>query len=185
LHHHRFHGDEPGRKKWQNPEQILTDIGLKKGFTFVDVGCGDGFFALPASRIVGRNGTVYGVDLYPEPIDRLKEKARKEELENLHLKVAAAEETVFCSACADIVFFGNVLHDFREPEKVLGNARKMLKPAGRLVDLDWKKEPMPLGPPVNIRFSENKAKNIIEKAGFRIIEVKEAGSYHYMIVAGL
>ena len=69
----------------------------------------------------------------------LREKAEGEGLGNLILKVGRAEDTVLCPACADIVFFGIVLHDFEEPARVLVSATKMLKPTGRLVKLDWKK----------------------------------------------
>jgi len=87
-----------------------------------------------------------------------------------------AEDTVFCEACADIVFFGMVLHDFSDPAKVLRNAGRMLKADGRLVDLDWKKEPMELGPPTGIRFSEEEAIRRIEAARFRTEAVKDSGS---------
>lgn len=178
-----FYGSEMERRKWQNPEAILVDVGLRNGLTFIDIGCGDGFFALPAARLVGKNGKVYGLDINAEAIRRLKEKGLKEDLRNMHLKVGAAEETVFCKACADIVFFGIVLHDFRDPANVLFNAKTMLKPAGRLIDLDWKKTAMQLGPPLRIRFSEKKAASVIHKAGFKIETVKEAGPYHYLIIA--
>jgi ubiquinone/menaquinone biosynthesis C-methylase UbiE len=183
LHAHAFYHDEKERRKWQNPEAILADIGLKPGFTFIDVGCGEGFFTLPAARIVGRKGKVYGLDIYKEAIDHLREKALKEELTNLNLTLGSAESTILCERCADIVFFGIDLHDFRDPAKVLANARGMLKPTGYLVDLDWKKEPMELGPPVHIRFSEEEAAKRIEAAGFRIETVKEAGPYHYIVIA--
>jgi ubiquinone/menaquinone biosynthesis C-methylase UbiE len=183
LYVHRFFDDEQERRKWQNPEAILVDVGVKPGLIFVDVGCGHGFFALPAARLVGNEGRVYGLDADSEAIDRLKEKAAKEKLRNLMLEVGIAEQTVFCDSCADIVFFGIVLHDFGDTSKVLSNAKKMLKPTGRLIDLDWKKELMQLGPPLRIRFNEKKASNLIEKAGFSVDEVKEEGLYHYMIVA--
>lgn len=183
MHAHRLFYDEKERLKWQNPGVILVNVGVKSGLTFVDVGCGDGFFAVPAARLVGNEGRVYGLDADPEAIGRLKEKAAKERLRNLKPKVGMAEETVFCDACADIVFFGIVFHDFMDPNKVLSNAKRMLKPTGRLVDLDWKKEPMRLGPPLQIRFSEEKASNLIKAAGFKIGDIKEEGLYHYVIVA--
>lgn len=178
-----FYGSEQERRKWQNPEAILVDVGLKNGLTFIDMGCGDGFFALPAAKLVGKKGKVYGLDINAEAIRRLKKKSLEEGLRNMHLKVGAAEETVFCETCADIVFFGIVLHDFRDPANVLVNAKTMLKPAGRLIDLDWKKASMESGPPLRTRFSEKKAANIIQKAGFKIETVKETGPYHYMIIA--
>jgi ubiquinone/menaquinone biosynthesis C-methylase UbiE len=44
------------RLRWQNPKAILDRIGLKLSSTFVDLGCGEGFFAIPAAQIVGKNG---------------------------------------------------------------------------------------------------------------------------------
>jgi 2-polyprenyl-3-methyl-5-hydroxy-6-metoxy-1,4-benzoquinol methylase len=64
LHARRFLDDEDGRRRWQNPEAILAYVGLKAGFTFVDVGCGNGFFTVPAARLVGDEGTVYGLDAH-------------------------------------------------------------------------------------------------------------------------
>ncbi len=182
--HRAYPYDEESRRKWQNADAILTEIGLKPGATFVDVGCGDGFFALPAARMVRERGRVYGLDINPEAIERLKERAAHEGITNLQLNVGRAEDTVLCEACADFVFFGIVLHDFENPVRVLENAKRMLQPSGRLVNLDWKKEPMEFGPPVQIRFSQEEAVHLIEAGGFRIQMVKESGPYHYLVIAG-
>ncbi len=121
------------RLKWQDPQAILDEVGLKPGETFIDLGCGDGFFAIPAARRVGEAGLVYGLDISNDAIERLKEKAADEGLKNLLLRVGRAEDTVLCPGCAEVVFFGIVLHDFEDPQRVLLNAGKMLKPSGRLV----------------------------------------------------
>jgi len=154
----------------------------------MDIGCGDGFFVLPAARLVGEEGKVYGLDIDREVIDRLKEEAAREGLRNLDLKVGEAEAALLCEACADIIFFGSVLHDFKDPAMVLMNAKRMLKHNGHLVNLDWEKEHIGLtdkifGPPLWKRFSAEEAGRLIEEAGFRIETVKEAGPHHYMITA--
>jgi ubiquinone/menaquinone biosynthesis C-methylase UbiE len=182
MSHHR-HANDQERRKWQNPEAILADIGLKAGLTFMDIGCGGGFFTLPAARLVGKSGKIYGIDTNAEYISELRELASGEGLNNLELTVGRAEDTVLCKSCADFIFFGIVLHDFDDPAKVLQNAKKMLNPAGRLVNLDWKKTSMPLGPPLQIRFSEEKSAQLIEAAGFEVISIKDIDPYHYMIVA--
>jgi len=120
-----LHDDEE-RRRWQNPEAILMKTGLRPGSTFIDVGCGEGFFAIPAAKVVGEKGWVYGLDINPKAVSRLKEKASKEKLRNLKLKVGRAEETILCEGCADIAFFGIVLHDFADPVKVLKNSKRML-----------------------------------------------------------
>jgi ubiquinone/menaquinone biosynthesis C-methylase UbiE len=175
--------DETARRKWQEPEAILSEIGLRTEFTFVDVGCGQGFFALPAARIVGGDGKVYATDSNAEAINLLKAKAVEQGLTNILASAGEAEDYVLCRGTADIVFFGIVLHDFHDPSEVLKNARKMLKPTGSLVNLDWKKEHFEIGPPFEKRFDEEKAAALITAAGFSIASVKDSGPHHYMIIA--
>ncbi len=181
--HGGFSLDDSVRRTWYNPEAILNNIGLKAGMIFMDIGCGDGFFSLLAAKMIGRAGKVFAVDIDAGAIEKLKRKADEQGLENIQAVVGAGEETVFCNGCADIVFYSMVLHDFKDPKKVLFNARQMLKPNGLIVDLDWKKKQMSFGPPAHIRFSEEYASDLIKQAGLMVKEVKEAGPYHYIITA--
>jgi ubiquinone/menaquinone biosynthesis C-methylase UbiE len=180
----RFTADDPERRRWQDPEQILSTIGLRDGMVFVDMGCGEGYFAIPAARRVRNYGKVFAVDINPESVEALRAKAEEKGLKNLTALVGEAEDTRFCEGCADIVFFGIDLHDFRDPVAVLRNAKLMLGPQGRLADLDWKDEPMEMGPPLEKRFSIGKAKQLIESVGLRVRDVQESGPYHYLIIAG-
>jgi ubiquinone/menaquinone biosynthesis C-methylase UbiE len=177
------HADETERRTWQNPEEILITAGLKSDITFVDIGCGQGYFALPAARIVGPSGKVYGLDIDRTGIEKLRNRASSAKLTNIELIAGAAEDTLVCSGCADMVFFGIVLHDFNDPSKVLQNARKMLKSSGKLVNLDWKKENMSMGPPLAKRFDEETASRLIQSAGFKIESVQNSGQYNYLITA--
>jgi len=182
--HHGFHlMPDAERRKWQNPDTILRESGLKAGDTFIDIGCGQGFFLLPAARLVGRSGFVYGVDINTSGIQSIEAAAAKEGIHNLKVVNAEAEATVFCEGCGDVIFFGIDLHDFRDPAAVMQNARKMLKPGGRLIDLDWKKAPSPWGPPLEIRFDEARAQQLIKTAGFKIESTRDSGPYHYLIIA--
>ena len=181
--HGGFSLDEATRRSWFNPEKVLADSGLRSGMVFVDLGCGDGFFTILAAEIVGEKGKVYAVDTDASAIERLKRKAAEKGLANVKAVVAEAEETVFCDGCADIVFYSIVLHDFHDLAKVLLNAKRMLKPSGRLVDVDWKKKQTEIGPPVRIRFSEEQAQRLIKNAGFSVESVRDAGRDHYVVVA--
>ncbi len=182
-HHRKFRSDDEERRKWQDPKAILTDIGLGPGLVFADIGCGEGFFSIPAARMVGAAGRVHAVDIDAHSIEILRQTARGEGLKNVSSRAEAAETALPCEECADIVFFGIDLHDFADAARVLVNARAMIKPSGKLVDLDWKKEPMEIGPPLGIRFDEAKATELIEAAGFQIEKVREYGPFHYMVTA--
>lgn len=177
------HFSEGTIRKWHHPEISLESIGLRSGMTFMDIGCGYGFFSLKAASVVGETGKVYAIDIDASSIDRLKRKASEKGLKNIHTEVGPAEETVFCDECADIIFYSIVLHDFRDPAKVLHNAKRMIKPDGKIVNLDWKKKFMPLGPPLKIRFSEEQAANLMKQAGFTIESVRSLESNFYMVIA--
>ncbi|MFH1651643.1 MAG: class I SAM-dependent methyltransferase [Chloroflexota bacterium] len=187
FHAHGFspHAFDEERRKWQDPEAVLKGIGLKAGSVFLDLGCGGGFFALPAARLVGPEGRVYGIDVNGEAVRELGKLAAKEGLKNIELTVGKAEEVLLCDGCGDIAFCGIVLHDFADPGKVLVNARKMLKPSGMLANLDWKKEPGTMGPPFPKRFSPEYASGLIAGAGFRVSSIRDAGPHHYLIIAEL
>jgi ubiquinone/menaquinone biosynthesis C-methylase UbiE len=182
MSNHKHFG-EGKLRQWHHSGLSLKSIGLRSGMTFMDVGCGYGFFTIPAARIVGEKGKVYAVDIDAASIDQLKRDAAEKGLKNIHAEVAAAEETVFCQECADIVFYNTVLHDFRDPAKVLRNAKTMIKPSGKLVNVDWKKKPTEFGPPLQIRFSEEHAANLIKQAGFIIERVEDLESDFYIVTA--
>ena len=84
--------DEQERRKWQNPEDILSEIGLRHGMTFADIGCGQGFFTVPAAKIVGDSGKVYASDISETNIQKLREKACLERLKNVILETGKAED---------------------------------------------------------------------------------------------
>jgi len=181
----RFAYDDPERRKFFDPAAILAYAGLGSGMTFVDIGCGEGFFAIPAARIVGETGRVIALDVDAESVERLRDTAVRLGLVNVSAFAAAAEEAIPCEGCADIVFFGTVLHDFADPAKVLRNARSVLGPRGTLIDLDWRKEPMPIGPPFDIRFDETTASKLIREAGFELAAVAAWEPYHYIVKASV
>jgi ubiquinone/menaquinone biosynthesis C-methylase UbiE len=178
----RYH-NEAERRQWQEPEPILKAIGMGPGKTLADIGCGDGYFTLPAARMAGKSGVIYGIDTHAKALEELKAKAAAEGLANIYLYAGDAESMVPCEDCADIVFFGICLHDFLEPEQVLTNARLILRKGGTLADLDWKKKPTARGPPMEIRFDEAKAAALIQAAGFKVESVRDCGPDHYLIIA--
>ncbi|MBN2169411.1 MAG: class I SAM-dependent methyltransferase [Actinobacteria bacterium] len=181
--HWRCSHDDEERKRWQDPDQVLRSIGLGPGMVLADIGCGEGFFAIPAAEIVGPDGLIYAVNADEEAVVRLEETARKLGLGNIIAIAGEGESTVLCDECADIVFLGIVLHDFSDAERALQNARRIIKPDGKLVNVDWKKEQAEIGPPEHIRFDEEKASKLITNADFEVEFVGESGEYHYIITA--
>jgi ubiquinone/menaquinone biosynthesis C-methylase UbiE len=172
------------RLLWQNPEAVLAQIGFKPGNVMADVGCGDGFFSIPAARITGPSGMIYALDSSPKAIEILQTRATEAGIYNIQARAGDAEEYVFCHHCADFVLMANVLHDFHTPLKALECARNMLKPDGKLVDLDWKKEPDQLhGPPLAKRLNQEEAAVLLQQAGFKVTLNTLSQPFHYLLLA--
>ena len=172
------------RRLWQDALAILSQISLKPGDTLIDIGSGDGYFSIPAARIVGETGKIYALDVSAEAISELKEAARVARLTNIQPLVGNAEKAILCEGCADVVLMANILHDFKDPVAALKSARRMLKPGGRLADLDWKKEKDQLhGPPFTRRFDQAKATSLLEQAGFKVMSSTLIGPFHYLLLA--
>lgn len=183
IHHHNFQYDPEERRKRQDPALILKDIGLKPDMVFIDIGSNDGFFSIPAANIVGSKGKIYAVDINATAIEKLIENFKDTDITNYVTLVAKAEEAVFGENIADLIFLGTVLHDFEDPVKVLKNAKTMLKRSGKLVNLDWRKKVMDIGPPFDIRFSKSQATKLIEEAGFNITLCNNYDKSYYVIEA--
>ena len=180
-HHHHFSYTEKERRKRQNPESILSMAGLKEGMCFIDSGCNDGFFTLPAARMVGRSGKVYAIDIDEEALDRLKTKLDNEGIQNTTIINKPSEKVMIDTNIADLIFFGIVLHDFYDPSLVLNNSKQMLKDNGLIFDYDWQKIDTPLGPPFSKRFSQEHVKELADQAGLTIVSSNTIGNEFYGI----
>ena len=171
------------RLLWQNPHDVLSKVTLKAGDIFLDVGCGDGFFTIPAAMIVGPQGLVYGVDVSQEALDDLAARAATEGLSNIRLTAGDATAISICDGCADAALLANVLHDFEFPLAVLSRVKAALKIQGRLAVLDWKKAAMLHGPAPERRLDVIQASALLEQADFAITSITESGRFHYLIIA--
>ncbi len=166
---HKFSYSEEERRKRQQPEEILKSIGLKKSMCFIDSGCNDGFFTLPASRIIGSNGRVIAIDVDEDALTRLRAKLINENISNVEIIKSPSEEVIVEDNIADIIFFGTVLHDFYDPVRVLRNSKMMLKDSGFIYNLDWRKAHSPIGPPYNVRFSQEDVTVLAKKSGLNVV----------------
>jgi ubiquinone/menaquinone biosynthesis C-methylase UbiE len=169
--------ESPDRRRWQDPERLWKEVGLLPGETVVDVGAGTGYFALPAARLVGPKGRVYAVDVARDLHALVGERGASEKLEWLVPVLSESGRIPLESSIADVVLFANVLHDV--PEETIAEAVRLLRPKGRLVNLDWRKTETPFGPPSEIRLSPEEARERLSFHGLRPLRPIEAGPYHY------
>jgi ubiquinone/menaquinone biosynthesis C-methylase UbiE len=161
-------------------EKIFTNLNLKEGEVFFDIGCGSGDYSLMASKLVGKNGKVYALDQWEEIDIRLKSL----NVGNIFPLVGNIEKNLpLANNSCDICFVAMVLHGVDlelHGEKFFSEIYRILKPKGRIAIIEIKKEETPFGPPMEIRFSPDQLENMIKKFGFQKSAYTDLG-YCYMI----
>ena len=139
-----FHGApwliRPERELEEAPSQVLEQLKLKPGMTVVDFGCGNGFYTLPMAKQVGPDGKVLAVDIQPEMIQMLKERAATAGVDNIEPILSTEKDTKLPENQVDLLILVDVYHEFSFPGKMLEGIRKSLKDDGVVALLEFRAE---------------------------------------------
>jgi SAM-dependent methyltransferase len=159
------------RDSEEEPENALDALGTLTGMTVADVGAGSGYFTVRLASRVGPKGRVYANDLQPEMLRMLAARLARERISNVTLVQGAVDDPRLASSSLDLILLVDVYHEFAEPQKMLRAMRSALKPGGRLVLLEYRKE----DPDVPIRFEHKmsvaEAKMELEAEAFELTKV--------------
>ncbi len=172
----------PGRDAWQQPEKVMATLALKPGQSVADLGSGPGYFTLRFARAVGLSGRVYGVDISREMLDYLAKQARTENLTNIQPLLAEPHNPKLPSASVDMIFICNTLHHIPDRATYYPLLMRALKPGGRLVNIDFHKRPLPVGPPVRMKIPKAEMIREAEAAGFHLVHQYDFLKYQYFLV---
>lgn len=158
------------REKEERASVLMDALGVKAGQTVCDLGCGNGYHALRLAKLVGSEGKVIGVDIQQPMLDMLQERSSKAGIENIKLILGGAEDPKLPAASCDLILLVDVYHEFSDPEAMLIQMRRALKPEGRIALVEFRSE----DPEVPIRPLHKMSKKQILKeflpAGFRLVE---------------
>ncbi len=119
-----------------NPYKLLKQAGLKNDQTVLEVGCGPGFFTVPASKIVGENGFIYAIDINPFAIESVNKKVKKAGVENVEALVISVYNTELYDQSIDLAFLFGVRHVL-EYTKVKKEMNRIMKNEGILAIQKW------------------------------------------------
>jgi ubiquinone/menaquinone biosynthesis C-methylase UbiE len=132
--------NRPEREKEENPEGALDALALKPGMVVADVGAGTGYMSLRMAKRVGPTGKVYSNDLQPEMLRRLRQNAAKAGITNIETVQGEEADPKLPAGRMDLVLLVDVYHEFSKPREMIDKIRESLKPTGRLVLLEYRKE---------------------------------------------
>ena len=156
------------RQREEDCRMLLEALAVEAGQTVCDMGCGNGFYTLELARRVGPRGIVYAVDVQPEMLRMLAERAAAEGLDNIRPVLGTPIDPRLPVAAVDMVLCVDVYHEFSHPEEMLVRIRASLKPHGRLVLAEFRGE----DPAVPIKplhkMTKRQIRDELEPAGFTV-----------------
>lgn len=159
------------RDKEEAPETALDLMGIRTGMTVGDIGAGTGYFSFRMARRVGPSGRVYANDVQPEMLDRIREKSGKLNITNIETVLGSEGDPKLPAGRMDLILLADVYHEFSEPQSMLDAIRTELKPNGRLVLLEYRKEDPTIPIRTDHKMSIPEVKTEVEAEGFKMDKV--------------
>ncbi|MGH2505303.1 MAG: class I SAM-dependent methyltransferase [Ktedonobacterales bacterium] len=164
------------------PEKLLRDLGLSEGMTFADIGCGPGFFTIPAAKIVGEHGHALAADIQGEMLSTVRSRALEHGLSNVRIVKTNDREIPIAPGSCDYALLAFTLHEIEHRASFLHRAARTLKPGGRMIIIEWDKAQGPIGPPLEDRITPEELAADAQAAGLRQMEERTLASDQYLRV---
>lgn len=158
----------PEREAEEKPDLALDGMGIKPGMKIADMGSGVGYMTLRMAKRVGPTGKVYGVDLQPGMLQKLRENASKAGLTNIEPILSTVDDPKLPANSVDMILMVDVYHEFSQPQAMIRKLREALKADGRLILLEYRAEDpsIPINPDHKMTVGQVKAE--IEPEGFKL-----------------
>ena len=173
----------PERAVWQKPDEVIAALGDLNGKTVMDIGSGTGYFSF---RLLEAGARVICGDVDERFLGYIA--GRKEELglsdDELELRLLPYDSSLLQANEVDMVLLVDTYHHIDNRETYFAEVLAGLKPDGRLAVVDFFKQELPVGPPVEMKLDLGTIIDELRAAGFKHFEIDlELLPYQYIIIA--
>lgn len=174
--------ERPEREFEEQPSKAIKALDIKPGQTVADIGAGSGYYTVRLAKRVGRNGRVFATDIQPEMVVHLHQRMGRERIDNVDVVQATEVNPRLPDGIFDVVLMVDVYHELSRPQEMLRRLRTALRPDGRLVLIEYRKE----SPWVPIReehkMSVAEARMELEAEGYRFDRVIDVLPRQHILV---
>jgi len=167
---------------FSDPEENIKQFHLEEGMIVADLGAGSGAYTRAAAKVVGESGIVYAVEVQKEFLETVAKSAVTERLENIEViwgDIETIGGTKIDDNKIDAVILSNVLFQVPNKHGLIAETKRILKPKGKILVVDWLDSFGGLGPQPSEVVSPEQAKQLFDEPCFAMGEDIDAGSNHY------
>jgi predicted methyltransferase len=164
--------EREGREIYDRRHDIVAACALRPGMDVADVGAGTGLFVPLLADAVGPDGTVYAVEIVPEFVDHLSERAAAEGLTNVRAVLCTERSVELPPRSVDVVFTCDVYHHFEYPRSTMTSIHRALRPGGTFFVVDFERVPGESSDWIlgHVRAGKDEVRAEIESFGFEFVE---------------
>ncbi|HEX4932958.1 MAG TPA: class I SAM-dependent methyltransferase, partial [Gemmatimonadaceae bacterium] len=171
--------ENPERAEWQKPDEVIAALKVKPDDVVCDIGGGPGYFSL---RFAKQARHVYAVDVEPRMLEALRERIRERGATNVTPVFALEADPLIPRAGCDLIVVVDTYHHFPDGVAYLRRLAESLKPGGRLVNIDFHKRELPVGPKIDHLIAREAFIADAEKAGLKVTAEETFLPYQYFLV---
>ncbi len=170
------------REEEEAPDVALNVLKIPKGASVADIGAGSGYLTVRLAARVGPTGRVFANDVQPQMLSMLARRLSDRKITNVTLVEGTFDDPKLPPASIDLALMVDVYHEFSQPQAMLRRLRESLKPGGRLVLLEYRKEDptVPIKPEHKMSVAE--AKMEVEAEGFTLSKVDETLPRQHILI---
>jgi SAM-dependent methyltransferase len=174
--------ERPERLEEEEPDLAISRLKIAPGSTVADIGAGSGYMTVRLAQRVGPTGKVFATDVQPQMLQMLATRLAEKRITNVTLVQGAVDDPRLPPLSVDLELMVDVYHELSQPQAMLRGLREALKPGGRLVLLEYRKE----DPRIPIKFEHKmsvaEAKLEVEHEGFTLTTVDEALPWQHILI---
>ncbi len=166
--------ESPGREVYDKKAAIVREAQIKPGMRIADIGAGTGLYSIAFAQQTGEKGLVYAVDISPDFVRNIERRAKNQGLKNIKGIINNQKEIGLPQNSIDLAFICDTYHHFEYPLTTLQSVYQALTSGGKLIIIDFKRDPHISTPWVmgHVRANKDKVINEVESIGFKLTDDK-------------
>ena len=168
-----------------DPKKVLFQIEIIPSDVVAEFGCGTGYFVFPVAKMTQGNGRVYALDILKEKLEVVDSQVKILGLTNVATKRVNLETekgSGLQDESVDWVIMVNMLFQNKNKELIISEARRVLKPGGKILVIEWNPQDTSVGPQKSVRISKEALLEMAQKLALGLEKEIEVSDFHYGLI---